>query len=76
MSDFQAFCAAVRHWLASEHQLDPTLVAAADLLARRDRCGSQWFECEVSHIAARADDMHAALGAQVLLEIWGSCCRR
>jgi hypothetical protein len=72
MSDFQAFCSAVRRWLASENLLDPSLAAAVDLLARRDPRGGQWFECEVSHIAARADDMHAAFGAQVLLEIWSA----
>jgi hypothetical protein len=60
----------VRAWLISARRLDPALAAASDLLARRDARGGQWFECEVSHIAAHADDLHAVLGARALLELW------
>jgi hypothetical protein len=70
MCDFQSFCGAVRGWLRTETVLDPALAAVTDLLAQRDPAGGQWFECEVRHIAARADDTHAVLGAQALLEIW------
>jgi hypothetical protein len=70
MNDFQQFCGAVRAWLCDAPQLDPALAAANDLLARRGGRGGQWFECEVSHVAAHADDLHAVLGARALLELW------
>jgi hypothetical protein len=63
--DFQAFCASVREWLGAAPCLDASLAATADLLARR-----RWFECEVVHLVANATDIHAALGASVLLGLW------
>jgi hypothetical protein len=62
---FQTFCDSVREWLRDAPQLDASLVATADLLDRR-----AWFECEVAHLIANATDIHAALGASVLLGLW------
>jgi hypothetical protein len=63
--DFQTFCDSVREWLRAAPRLDVSLAAAADLLDRRD-----WFECEVNRLVANATDIHAALGASVLLGLW------
>jgi hypothetical protein len=63
--DFQTFCASLREWLRTAPRLDASLAAAADLLDRR-----AWFECELRHLVANATDIHAALGASVLLDLW------
>jgi len=71
--DFAAFCGALRRWLNDSPELDPPLAAAIELLDRRpaaDRCS--WFECEVTHIALHPEDMHAALGAGVVLSLWNA----
>jgi hypothetical protein len=53
--------------------LDPPLAAAADLLERRVATSElTWFECEVAHVAWNAEDMHAALGAGVVLSLWNA----
>lgn len=70
MTDFQQFCGLVCDWLIAAPVLDPGLAAAADLLLRRELRAGQWFECEIRHIAAQADDLHAVLGARALLELW------
>jgi hypothetical protein len=67
--DFSAFCSALRQWLADSPLLDPPLAAAADLLDRRL---AGWFECEIAHMAWNAEDMHAALGANVVLSLWNA----
>jgi hypothetical protein len=70
-AEFSAFCRAVHNWLSTASLLDPPLAAAADLLERRAATeGLGWFECEVAHIAWNAEDLHAALGAGVLLSLW------
>jgi hypothetical protein len=63
--DFQTFCDSVREWLRAAPQLDASLTATVDLLDRKT-----WFECEVRHLVASATDIHAALGASVLLGLW------
>ena len=62
---------AIRRWLAEAPLLDPPLVAALELLDRRVTAnGFTWFECEVAHLAWNTEDMHAMLGAGVLLSLW------
>jgi hypothetical protein len=63
--DFQTFCASLREWLRTAPQLDAALTATVDLLDRKT-----WFECELRHLVANATDIHAALGASVLLGLW------
>jgi hypothetical protein len=71
--EFSAFCTSVRRWLADLPQLDPPLAAAVDLLDRRKPAASStWFECEVEHVARSTEDMHAALGAVVVLSLWNA----
>jgi hypothetical protein len=65
--DFAAFTIALRSWLADAPFLDPALAAAAELFDGRS---SGWFECEVAQVAWNAEDMHAALGAAVVLSLW------
>jgi hypothetical protein len=72
MSDFPSFCGAVRASLKDAPFLDPAMAAAADLLARRDKSAGQWFECEISHLARQTDDLHSALGARALLNLWSA----
>jgi len=63
--DFQTFCGSVRQWLRSAPHMDAALTATVDLLDRKT-----WFQCEVRHLVANATDIHAALGASVLLGLW------
>jgi hypothetical protein len=71
--EFTAFCVALRRWLTGSPLLDPPLSAAADMLDRRSATSEPtWFECEVAHVAWNAEDMHAALGAGVVLSLWNA----
>lgn len=70
---FTTFCVALHKWLGDSPFLDPPLAAAVELLDRREpSSGLAWFECEVTHIAWNAEDMHAALGACVVLSLWNA----
>jgi hypothetical protein len=70
---FTTFCLALRKWLGDLPFVDPPLAAAVELLDRRTHTsGVTWFECEVNHIAWNAEDMHAALGACVVLSLWNA----
>jgi hypothetical protein len=69
--DFQTFCDSVREWLRAAPRLDASLAATADLLD-----GRAWFECEVAQLVANATDIHAALGASVLLGLWSAVVKR
>lgn len=70
---FTTFCVALRKWLGDSPFLDPPLAAAVDLLDRRTASsGLTWFECEVTHLAWNAEDIHAALGACVVLSLWNA----
>jgi hypothetical protein len=73
--EFTAFCVALRRWLLGSLELDPPLAAAVELLGRRGSRASDpptWFECEITHVAWNAEDMHAALGAGVVLSLWNA----
>lgn len=73
IEQFTTFCVALRAWLRDSPFLDPPLAAAVELLDSRDTSsGLVWFECEVTHIAWKAEDMHAALGAGVILSLWNA----
>jgi hypothetical protein len=65
--DFSAFCGSLRRWLHNSPELDPPLAAAVELLDRR-----AWFRCELTQLALNPEDMHAALGAGVVLSLWNA----
>ena len=67
-NQFAAFCGRLGQWLRDAPLLDPPLAAAAELLDTR----SAAFECEYLHLARNAEDMHAALGAGVVLSLWNA----
>jgi hypothetical protein len=64
---------ALRRWLTGSPLLDPPLAAAVELLDHRASAqGLTWFECEATQAAYYAEDMHAALGASVVLSLWNA----
>jgi hypothetical protein len=70
---FSAFCIALRRWLTDSPLLDPPLAAAVELLDHRASARElTWFECEATQAAFYAEDMHAALGASVVLSLWNA----
>jgi hypothetical protein len=66
---FAEYRAAVQEWLASAPEPDVALVAAADLL---DGC-ADLCEGEAQRIVLDASDVHATLGAGVLLALRHIC---
>jgi hypothetical protein len=62
--EFGVFRAAALEWLATAPALDPSLVAAADVL------NATVTERQIRGLARATDDTHAAFGAAAVLDLW------